>query len=90
LIRAAQLLAGIVSCGTLAQNLTTPGAAWTLIDQWNYAEYQLCLLGGNKSMRGTSMSSSVAERLVKDMIKVQIAEPSLSQIKRCTHRLSQK
>jgi hypothetical protein len=47
LLRAAQLLAGIASCGTLARSLTTMGAAWTLMDQWNYTEYQVCLLGGN-------------------------------------------
>jgi hypothetical protein len=37
--------AGIVSCRTLAQNLTAMGAAHSLMDQWHYAEYQTCILG---------------------------------------------
>jgi hypothetical protein len=42
------------------------------MDQWNYAKYQgVCPVGGKQSMGGT-MTVSVAEKLVNDMIQVQI------------------
>jgi hypothetical protein len=46
------------------------GAGWTLMDQWNYSEYQACLLG--KQSMGGIMTIAVAKRLVKDMIQVQM------------------